>query len=138
MRRFYLARKVDVSGVSGTGRIAEGCTFDNGFVALTWLTGHFTLSYYNGIDELIEILHRSDTVPTRLFKMMTRREAELAFRNAVRKEVFQRTSLYSYLFEGGWLEFQLHFDESNRLRRLYILHQALPEEHGLEVPLRAA
>jgi hypothetical protein len=55
MRRFYLARKEDVSGVSGTGRIAEGCTFDNGFVALTWLTGHFTLSYYNGIEELIEI-----------------------------------------------------------------------------------
>jgi len=55
MRRFYLVRKEDVSGISGCGRIAEGCTFDNGFVALTWLTGHMTLSYYKGIEELISI-----------------------------------------------------------------------------------
>jgi len=38
VRRFYLARDVDETGVSGTGRVAEGCQFSNGKCALTWLT----------------------------------------------------------------------------------------------------
>lgn len=36
MRRFYLARKEDVTGVSGTGRVADGVEFENGVVCLTW------------------------------------------------------------------------------------------------------
>jgi hypothetical protein len=38
MRRFYLERAHDPSGVSGTGRVAEGIVFTHGWVALTWLT----------------------------------------------------------------------------------------------------
>ena len=38
MRRFYMQRNKDVSGLSGTGIVAEGVVFTNGFVALTWLT----------------------------------------------------------------------------------------------------
>lgn len=38
MRRFHLQRNEDETGVSGTGRVAEGCQFSNGKVALTWLT----------------------------------------------------------------------------------------------------
>jgi hypothetical protein len=38
MRRFYLERAQDPSGVSGTGRVAEGIEFTHGWVALTWLT----------------------------------------------------------------------------------------------------
>lgn len=38
MRRFYLQRNQDISGVSGLGTIAEGCQFDNGWCALVWLT----------------------------------------------------------------------------------------------------
>lgn len=37
-RRFILQRDVDVSGVSGTGVVAEGVEFSSGVVALTWLS----------------------------------------------------------------------------------------------------
>ncbi len=36
-RRFLLFRKEDVSGVSGTGVVAEGVEFSTGMVALMWL-----------------------------------------------------------------------------------------------------
>jgi len=38
MKIFYLKRVEDESGISGTGRIAQGAIFDNGKVALTWLS----------------------------------------------------------------------------------------------------
>jgi hypothetical protein len=41
MRRFNLMRTEDVSGVSGTGVVAEGCEFSNGRCALTWLRSTF-------------------------------------------------------------------------------------------------
>lgn len=37
MRRFYLSRVVDVSGVSGTGIVAKGVVFDDGFCVIRWL-----------------------------------------------------------------------------------------------------
>jgi hypothetical protein len=37
-RRFQLVRDVDVTGVSGTGVVAEGVEFSSGVVALTWLS----------------------------------------------------------------------------------------------------
>lgn len=36
MRRFVLERDADMSGVSGTGRVAEGVVFSDGTVALRW------------------------------------------------------------------------------------------------------
>lgn len=36
MRRFQLVRDIDVSGVSGTGVVAEGVEFSSGRVALEW------------------------------------------------------------------------------------------------------
>jgi hypothetical protein len=38
MRRFELHRTEDVSGVSGTGVVAQGVEFDDGVCALRWLT----------------------------------------------------------------------------------------------------
>lgn len=37
MRMFVLYRKHDVSGVSGTGVVAEGIEFSDGTVAMRWL-----------------------------------------------------------------------------------------------------
>jgi hypothetical protein len=37
MRRFHLVRDEDVSGVSGTGVVAEVCEFDNGWVAVAFM-----------------------------------------------------------------------------------------------------
>lgn len=61
MRRFYLERITDVSGVSGTGKIAEGCQFDQtsgdpGWCALVWLTDKSAMSYYMNI-ETLESIH---------------------------------------------------------------------------------
>jgi hypothetical protein len=38
LRRFVLERIEDVSGVSGTGTVAEGCVFSDGAVVLRWLS----------------------------------------------------------------------------------------------------
>lgn len=38
MKRFELHRDIDVTGVSGTGVVAEGVEFTDGVVALRWLT----------------------------------------------------------------------------------------------------
>lgn len=38
MRAFRLVREVDVSGVSGTGAVAEGIEFSDGTVVLRWLS----------------------------------------------------------------------------------------------------
>lgn len=37
-RRFELHRDVDVTGVSGVGRIAEGVRFSDGVVAMRWVS----------------------------------------------------------------------------------------------------
>jgi hypothetical protein len=55
MRRFVLRRNEDVSGTSGTGIVAEGCLFSNGFCALTWLTSLSSLSWYHSPDVLISV-----------------------------------------------------------------------------------
>lgn len=64
LRRFKLVRKEDESGVSGTGTVAVGVEFPNGYVELQWLNdenarvetkmnGH--ASYPGGIDDMIEV-----------------------------------------------------------------------------------
>jgi len=55
MRLFYLQRDVDATGVSGCGRVAQGVVFDNGKVAITWLTKHTSIAVYDDIDTVIAI-----------------------------------------------------------------------------------
>lgn len=52
MKIFYLKRVEDESGVSGTGRVAQGFVFDNGKVAVTWLSEHPTVTIYDNIGEV--------------------------------------------------------------------------------------
>jgi hypothetical protein len=39
MKTFHLQRDEDVSGVSGTGKVAEGVQFRNGRVVIQWIVG---------------------------------------------------------------------------------------------------
>lgn len=55
MKRFYLERISDVSGVSGNGRVAEGCQMSTKWCALVWLTDLASMSYYPSIETLEEI-----------------------------------------------------------------------------------
>lgn len=52
MRCFYLDRQIDETGVSGTGKVAEGVQFSNGWCALTWLTEHTSVVFYPSIDDV--------------------------------------------------------------------------------------
>ncbi|WP_329001164.1 hypothetical protein OHA18_42855 [Kribbella sp. NBC_00709] len=54
-RRFRLIRHQDVSGVSGTGPVAEGVQFTDGSVALRWYGDYPTTTVWDGIDSVIAI-----------------------------------------------------------------------------------
>jgi hypothetical protein len=41
MRTFYLLRQEDISGVSGTGRVAEGVQFSDGYCCIRWVVGAY-------------------------------------------------------------------------------------------------
>lgn len=86
-------------------------------------------------EEFVSQLTNLSSCPRRLTRFMPRDEAEAAFKSAQRKERFGRTSLYSYYFHEGWLEFNLHFDEQSRLRRIYVQHKYLVCERGIEIVL---
>jgi hypothetical protein len=85
--------------------------------------------------ELLHKLTSSEQLPTKLTKFMSRETAERAFQNALRKEHFPQSSLYSFYFNEGWLEFELQFDEHSRLRRLYLHHKLLSYPSGYELSL---
>jgi hypothetical protein len=58
MRNFELQRIEDVSGVSGTGVVAEGVVFSDGVVALRWLTEWPTsVVFYDRGMEAVEVIH---------------------------------------------------------------------------------
>ena len=56
LRRFYLNRSEDVSGNSGTGRIANGVQFPDGVCVIRWIGKTPTTTIYNNIKHL-EQLH---------------------------------------------------------------------------------
>lgn len=56
MKRFTLQRNEDITGVSGTGKVAEGVLFSTGWVALTWLTDINSLVFYPDIKN-VEHIH---------------------------------------------------------------------------------
>lgn len=56
MRRFFLDRIIDDSGVSGTGRVAEGCEFDTKQCVVCWIAGEIhSIVIYQNIDEVQKI-----------------------------------------------------------------------------------
>lgn len=56
MKFFWLKRNIDVSGTSGTGIVAEGVVFSNGWCSMHWLTNYTSVAYYQSIQEL-EAIH---------------------------------------------------------------------------------
>ena len=55
MKRFYLERLIDESGISGIGIIADGIMFSNGQVVLCWRTFTSSLGIYQTLDDMIRI-----------------------------------------------------------------------------------
>jgi len=56
MRAFRLYRSRDMSGVSGTGYVAEGVEFSDGLVVLRWTSSTPTTEIHPDIDALL-LLH---------------------------------------------------------------------------------
>lgn len=54
-RRFYLHRHKDVSGVSGTGKVAEGVEFENGMCALSFTSQYQHCNIYANMRALTEV-----------------------------------------------------------------------------------
>jgi hypothetical protein len=53
MRLFVLDRTEDISGTSGTGRVAEGVVFTDGTAVLRWRTVPYaSTAIYDSIDDL--------------------------------------------------------------------------------------
>jgi hypothetical protein len=59
VRRFHLIRHEDISGISGTGRVAEGVQFHDGQCVLSWFSQFHTLGISPNIEEDIA-LHGHD------------------------------------------------------------------------------
>lgn len=56
LRTFHLARKIDVSGVSGVSdNIASGVQFDDGQVVIHWNTEHASIGIYKSLSDLEKI-----------------------------------------------------------------------------------
>lgn len=60
MRRFFLERTVDATGVSGTGTVAQGVVINGGHgrvkVVLSWMTEHTSVAVYDSL-EALEAIH---------------------------------------------------------------------------------
>lgn len=97
-----------------------------------------TISNFLTFEEFVDQLTSPACRPTKLLKFMPREEAEQAFSGALRKERFKQNSLFSYYFNGSWLEFVLLFDEQSRLRRIYLQHRQLKQDEGIEISLNKA
>lgn len=68
MRRFWLDRKNDSTGVSGTGTVARGVMFGGrhgglGKCVMQWLSKHSSVAVYDSLEDLVAIHgHDGDTV----------------------------------------------------------------------------
>ena len=56
MRRFLLQREHDVSGVSGTGVVAEGVQFTDGRVVMRWLGDYPSVVLHGSMGD-VERIH---------------------------------------------------------------------------------
>lgn len=54
-RRFRLERNEDVSGVSGTGHVADGVLFPDGTTVIRWRTKHRSTTVYESLGDCIRI-----------------------------------------------------------------------------------
>jgi len=53
--RFVLIRNEDVTGVSGSGLVAEGIVFTSGQVVIHWLRQPFSMGLYQSLEDVIFI-----------------------------------------------------------------------------------
>lgn len=55
MQKFYLLRDDDISGISGTGIVAEGVILNSGKVILEWIKEPSSINIFNSIEDLEDV-----------------------------------------------------------------------------------
>ena len=55
MRRFVLIRVEDITGVSGTGEVAEGTVFSSGLAVIHWLREPHAMGVYQTLEDVISV-----------------------------------------------------------------------------------
>lgn len=60
MQTFHLQRDEDITGVSGTGKVAEGVVFSDGTVVLRWTAGEHHSTVQWGSLHDVEVIHGHD------------------------------------------------------------------------------
>lgn len=55
IKRFYLNRIIDESGMSVLGKVAEGVELPNGVAVMWWLVAPHSVQMYRSIDDLHHI-----------------------------------------------------------------------------------
>lgn len=54
-RLFHLFRRTDVTGVSGTGIVAEGIQFGDGVVVIRWLGKHASTVIWDNLETALAV-----------------------------------------------------------------------------------
>lgn len=86
MKEFYLYRRNDESGVSGTGRAAHGVVLDDGRCVVVWLSETPSLNIYNSIGDVKSVHGHQGKTEVRMEPDWRRAYHELA-------EVVRQTTL---------------------------------------------
>lgn len=55
IKEFYLLRKQDESGISGTGIVARGVVLPSGKVVMEWCTFHSSITIFSNIEDVNSI-----------------------------------------------------------------------------------
>jgi hypothetical protein len=55
IRRFLLVRERDMTGISGTGIVAEGAKFRSGMCVLQWRREPYTVGIFQSLSDLIAV-----------------------------------------------------------------------------------
>lgn len=55
LQTFTLNRRVDHTGVSGTGTVAEGVQFSDGTVVIHWLGVHSSVVVWRRLDDVLAV-----------------------------------------------------------------------------------
>lgn len=62
LKEFYLQRKKDASGISGTGVVARGIVLPSGKCVLEWVSFYSSVNIYKNIEDVRHIHgHEGDT-----------------------------------------------------------------------------
>lgn len=60
MRRFVLIRVEDLTGVSGTGEVAEGTVFSSGLTVIHWLREPYAMGVYQTLEDVMTVHGHED------------------------------------------------------------------------------